>query len=132
MASELPTILLIESDPTLAEITAFRLELRGYRVVRAESAQDAFARLEGELPQAILLDTQVAGADGFEIANQLSNNERTSRIPLMVLSSKADLKDVERAYAAGAKDYLVTPYSPAVLESKLERLVHHGDTEARR
>ena len=55
--------------------------------------------------------------------NRLSNDVRTGQIPVLFVSSHADLDDVQKAYNAGANDYLVTPYDPAVLESKIERLV---------
>jgi len=55
--------------------------------------------------------------------NRLSNDVRTSDIPVMVLSANADLDDVQKAYNAGADEYLVTPYDPFMLESKIRRLV---------
>jgi CheY-like chemotaxis protein len=60
--------------------------------------------------------------DGVEFINRLSNDTRTSEIPIMFLSTKSDLEDVQKAYNAGADEYLVIPYDPMVLQSKLERL----------
>jgi CheY-like chemotaxis protein len=120
---ESSVILLIEDDATLAEITAFRLELLRYRVKTAHTADEALAWLEQELPDVILLDTALAGADGLELVNQLSNAPRTSQIPIMVFSTDADLDKVQRAYTSGAKDFLLVPYDPLVLENKLEKLL---------
>ena len=61
--------------------------------------------------------------DGTEFINRLSNDTRTSDIPIMFLSTNGDLEDVQKAYNAGADEYLVIPYDPMVLESKVERLV---------
>ena len=123
MPTDTPRILLIEEEPTLAEITAFRLELLGYQVECAATAQDVMAKLNQNLPNAILLGLSLSGMDGIELANRVSNDERTHNIPIMVLSSDADLTKVQRAFAAGAKEFLVTPYDPSVLEGKLERLL---------
>jgi CheY-like chemotaxis protein len=62
--------------------------------------------------------------DGIEFINRLSNDTRTSEIPIMFLSTNADLEDVQRAYNAGADEYLVIPYDPLVMEAKVERLVN--------
>ena len=123
MAYKAPRVLLIEEDGVLAEVTGFRLELLGFNVETVASADGVFAELDRELPDAIILDPALPGMDGIELTNRLSNDQRTSRIPIMVLSTNADLNEVQRAYAAGAKDYLVIPYDPIMLERKLEALL---------
>ncbi len=123
MRNEIPRILLIGDEPTLAEITAFRLELLGYQVDRADGVDTALSTIADSRPDVIILDVAVSGATGVELANRLSNDQATSRIPILVFSTSADLADVQRAYTAGVKDYLVTPFDPVVLERKLERLL---------
>jgi DNA-binding response OmpR family regulator len=124
MSERTPQILLIEEDPTLLEITAFRLELLGYEVVMQQSAERALEWLRDKLPSLIIVEQVLSGMDGVEFINRLSNDTRTNEIPIMFLSAKADLDDVQRAYNAGADEYLVIPYDPMVLESKVERLVN--------
>jgi len=123
MPQEAAQILLVEEDRTLADITAFRLELLGYMVRCAHSAEEALDALDHELPDVIILDLYLPGMDGLELTNRLSNDHRTCGIPVMAFSSDSDLGKVQRAYAAGVKDYLLTPYDPAVLERKLEKLL---------
>jgi len=124
MSERTPQILLIEEDATLLEITAFRLELLGYEVVMQQSAERALEWMRDKLPSLIIVDQVLPGMDGVEFINRLSNDTRTNEIPMMVLSTKGDLDDVQRAYNAGADEYLVIPYDPMVLESKVERLVN--------
>jgi len=123
MSYEVPRVLLVEEDGVLAEVTGFRLELLGFKVETVVSAEATFALLDRELPDAIILDPTLPGMDGIELTNRLSNDPRTSRIPIMMLSTNADLNEVQRAYAAGAKDYLVIPYDPIMLEQKLTALL---------
>jgi CheY-like chemotaxis protein len=118
-----PRILLVEEDALLLEITAFRLELLGYEVVTQDSAERALDWLDEQLPSLIIVDQQLPGIDGFEFIDRLSNDLRTSDIPVMFVSTNSDLEDVQRAYNAGADEYLVIPYDPIVLESKVERLL---------
>jgi CheY-like chemotaxis protein len=122
MPGQSPQILLIEGDPTLREITAFRLELLGYEVVTLDTAERAIEWLCDKLPTLIIVDHALPGMDGVEFINRLSNDTRTSDIPIMFLSTNGDLEDVQKAYNAGADEYLVIPYDPMVLESKVERL----------
>jgi DNA-binding response OmpR family regulator len=122
MSDQSSTILLIEGDATLLEITAFRLELLGYGVVSFNSAERAIEWLAGQLPTLVIVDYVLPGMDGVEFINRLSNDTRTSNIPIMFLSTNGDLEDVQKAYNAGADEYLVIPYDPLVLEAKVERL----------
>jgi DNA-binding response OmpR family regulator len=117
-----PQILLVEEDPILLEITAFRLELLGYGVVTRQSAESALEWLADHVPTLIIVDHVLNGMDGVEFINRLSNDTRTNEIPIMFLSTKSDLEDVQKAYNAGADEYLVIPYDPMVLEAKVERL----------
>ncbi len=115
-------LLLIEGDPTLLEITAFRLELLGYQVESRDSAERGLEWLKDHLPNVVIVDHVLPGMDGIEFINRLSNDTRTSDIPIMFLSINGDLEDVQKAYNAGADEYLVIPYDPLVLEAKIERL----------
>jgi CheY-like chemotaxis protein len=124
MADRPPVILFVEEDPTLLEITSFRLELLGYEVVKQQSAERALEWLREQLPTLIIVDHILPGMDGIEFINRLSNDTRTSEVPVMFVSTNSDLEDVQRAYNAGADEYLVIPYDPIVLEAKVERLAN--------
>jgi CheY-like chemotaxis protein len=119
-----PVILFVEEDPTLLEITSFRLELLGYEVVKQQSAERALEWLREHLPTLIIVDHVLPGMDGIEFINRLSNDTRTSDVPVVFVSTNSDLEDVQRAYNAGADEYLVIPYDPMVLEAKVERLAN--------
>ena len=123
MLRQSPQILLIEGDPPLLEITAFRLELLGYEVVKAANRPSRRSNgCSDHLPTLMIVDQALPGMDGIEFINRLSNDTRTSDIPIMFLSTNGDLEDVQKAYNAGADEYLVIPYDPIVLEAKVERL----------
>jgi CheY-like chemotaxis protein len=123
MSSERPRVLLVDDDATVAEITAYRLELLGYSVQATNSGEAALQAIEQQKPDAVVLDLKLPGIDGIEVTSRLSNDERTSRIPVIAFSSDADLATVQKAFGAGAKDYVVKPYDPVVLEQKLEKLI---------
>lgn len=122
MAERRIRILLVEDDPTLLELTSFRLELLGYEVLEMESAEDALAWLQKELPDLVIVNQFLPGIEGVELVDRLSNDVRTADVPVMLLSANSDLDDVQKAFNAGADEYLVTPYDPIVLEEKVQRL----------
>jgi CheY-like chemotaxis protein len=122
MSDQKPLILFVEEDPVLLEVTAFRLELLGYQVETHQSGERALEWLRDNMPTLIIVDHMLPGMDGTEFINRLSNDTRTSDIPIMFISTNGDLDDVQKAYNAGADEYLVIPYDPIVLESKVERL----------
>ena len=123
MHNDTPSILLVEEDETLADITAFRLELLGYRVSQARSGEAALQSAHELAPELMIVDLYLPGIDGIELINRLRSDNATAAIPVMVFSIDSDLNIVANAFAAGANDYLMTPYDPAVLQEKIAKLL---------
>ncbi len=123
MPSPSTQILLIEEDPTLLAITAFRLELLGHELVSLQTAHEASQWLEKQLPDLVAVG-HLADTEPIDFLNRLSNEERTSNLPVIYLSACTDLEEVQRAFNAGADEYLITPYDPLMLENKIEGLLH--------
>lgn len=115
-------ILLLEEDATLREITRFRLELLGHEVNAFDSGDAGLTWMIERLPDVIVIGHFLPDMDGVEMIDRLSNDMRTSEVPVMLLSPHAELEDVQKAFNAGADDYLVTPFDPLMLEQKLARL----------
>ena len=123
MPDDFPSVLLVEEDAILAEVAGFRLELLGFRVRTAGSGEEALLAVERELADAMVLDLALPDMDGIELIHRLTSDERTSAVPILALSTSGDLDEVQRAHAAGAKDCLVIPFDPTMLEKKLEELL---------
>lgn len=123
MPTDTPHVLLLEEEPVLADITAFRLELLGYRVTCVHSGESLLQQLIDHTPDLMIIDTYVPDMSSMELINRVTSDSRYGHIPILVFSVEADLEAVQKAFAAGAKDYLVTPYDPAVLEHKVETLL---------
>ena len=111
-------VLVVEDDPGLRQFTHEWLEDAGYETRSAENGAEALGALPWN-PDLILLDLAMPGRDGVDVCREV---RRTSDIPIMFLSTNGDLEDVQKAYNAGADEYLVIPYDPIVLEAKVERL----------
>lgn len=127
-------IVLVEPEQVVAEVTAFRLEMLGYRVTCLTSAEQALRLVAEDLPDLIILDLVLPGMDGMELIERLTTDEATSCLPIMVLSVDADLARVQAVYNIGARDFLVVPFDLEVLEEKVGRLMagSAGQRNARR
>jgi len=120
-------ILLVEAESVLAEVTSFRLDLHGYSVEIVESAEDALRITKEESFDIILMDLTLPGMGGHGLLDQLASNELTSGIPIMVLSTDADLDQVQKVVEKGAVDFLVVPFDPEALMDKVAKLALRAD-----
>ena len=121
-------LIIVEEETTLADVTAFRLELLGFSVQVAGTGEEALGLLKQRKPDLLIIDLKLPGAGGLALIEQLASEKATAAIPILALSFDAELDQVQRAFSAGATDYLVAPYNPAVLEEKVEKLL----TEAKK
>ena len=115
-------ILLIEEEPILRDIAEFRLELLGHLVTSVDSADAALERLAEETPDLAAVGN-VADMDPIDLVNRLSEDPRTRELPILYLSAVSDLDEVQRAFNAGADEYLLIPYDPMMLETKVGELL---------
>tara|TARA_R110002072_G_scaffold155657_2_gene306103 strand:+ start:166763 stop:167242 length:480 start_codon:yes stop_codon:yes gene_type:complete len=123
MAESRHRLLLVESDPLLAEVTSYRLQLLGYQVVVAETTAELWTGVDKHRPHAVLLNLDIAELHPMELLEQLASDTATAELPIIALSKNSDLDQVERVWKNGVSDYLVTPYDPVILERKIARLL---------
>ena len=116
-------LLIVEEEATLAEVTAFRLELLGFSVQVARNAEEAWTLLKQRKPDLVIIDLKLPAVGGVALIEQLASENEIALIPILALSFDAELDQVQRAFSAGAADYLVAPYNPTVLEEKVEQLL---------
>lgn len=101
------TLLLVDDDRLVLSMLSMGLSRAGYRVITAESAEDAEALLvSGERPDLAILDVRMPGASGLALAERLRSLEH---IPFMLLTAYSDRETVDRATSCGALGYLVKP-----------------------
>ena len=114
-------ILVVDDDERVREMIEFRLSLFGYEVTQAANGQEGLIAVRQEEPDLILLDVMMPELDGFQVCRRLKQDESTKGIPVVMLTAKAEAKDVTRAFESGADDYVVKPYDPAVLQAKVKK-----------
>ncbi len=131
MSNAIREVLLVEPEPVVSEVTAFRLELLGYRVICVDSAEAALTKISESAPDLIIMDLVLPTMDGMAFIERLMSDKETTDLRIMVLSIDADLSKVQAAYNAGARDFIVVPFHPEVLEDKVSKLLASTPVQTR-
>lgn len=118
-----PKILICDDDPLLLELIEFRLEAKGYAVIRAVDGAEALAKVASESPDLVVLDAMMPKVDGFEVLAQIRADPAKAGIPIVMLTARKRESDIVSALERGADDYLVKPFIPEELFARIARLV---------
>lgn len=121
-------LLLVQNEPVLADLTQFRLELLGYQIEMARSGAEATAAISQNAYHLAIVDTALPDLDGIEWIAQTRSAMTADQLPIIVFSLDPSLETVERAFHAGATDYLITPFDPNVMEEKIEAILVNQQT----
>jgi diguanylate cyclase (GGDEF)-like protein len=116
------TILILEDDKVISSILSTRYINKGYKVFTAEEVEEAQGVIEKEEIDLVITDYIVPGITGVELIKALKSIKNALKV--IILSSQKNERTVESALKAGADDYLVKPFSPIELDSRLSRLIN--------
>jgi DNA-binding response OmpR family regulator len=121
-------IAIVEQDELLCDLVSFRLELLGHDVLLWNSAAEMLEKINDAKVDLLIVDTHQADMQGWEAIQKVRHFHAAEELPILAISIDTDLSLVEQAYKAGANDYLITPFDPATLQSKTDRLLmlKHG------
>jgi len=114
-------VLLIDHDPGTVRILRYFLEKENYEVFACSSGPDGLKKATQERPDIVILDIMLPAMDGHQVLNRLKKDDRTSRIPVFVLSVLAQEADVLKAIEGGAADYFIKPFSPQIIIAKIRQ-----------
>jgi two-component system phosphate regulon response regulator PhoB len=123
------TVLVIEDEKDLADLITFNLENEGYRVVSATDGTAGLESARNTLPDLILLDLMLPGINGIEICKILRRNEKTSKIPVIMLTAKSEEIDRVVGFEVGADDYVVKPFSNRELMLRVKAVLRRGELD---
>jgi two-component system phosphate regulon response regulator PhoB len=116
-------ILIIEDEPSIAELIAINLTHAGFECQRVLQTEEALLLMADELPDLIVLDWMLPGKSGVQFAKELRRDQRTSSIPILMLTAKGEESDKVTGLDAGADDYVTKPFSPKELVARIKALL---------
>ena len=125
------TVLVVDDEPTIAEVVARYLERAGYRTRVAADGAQAIEAAASRRPDLVVLDLMLPGVDGLEVMRRLRAQDR-ERIAVILLTAKGEESDRVIGLRLGADDYVVKPFSPAELVARVDAVLRRVDTSPAR
>jgi len=116
-------ILAVEDDERIRTAVKMALEDEGWVVEEAETGEDALEAFARQPTDVVLIDIMLPGVDGFEVCRSL---RRTSDVPIVMVTARADTHDVVAGLEAGADDYLTKPFAPKELSARIRALMRRA------
>jgi signal transduction histidine kinase/ligand-binding sensor domain-containing protein/DNA-binding response OmpR family regulator len=117
-----PRLLLVEDNPDVVRYIV-RLLMNDYKILRADSGKEGLEMAFRYTPDIVISDVMMPQMDGFELCRRLKTDERTSHIPLILLTAKADQPSKIEGLEHGADAYLVKPFHPEELFVRIKKLI---------
>ncbi len=124
-------ILCIEDEPEMIDLIRLILERKGFEVLGAVGGQEGIESIRREKPDLILLDLMMPDVDGWEVYRQMKADEALQRIPVVVVTAKAQSIDkVLGLHIAKVDDYVTKPFGPSDLLESVERVLQKRQAQA--
>jgi DNA-binding response OmpR family regulator len=125
-------VLVVDDDPVIADLVAFRLTRLGLDVSVETDGQAGLAAARELRPDLVVLDWMMPRMNGLEMCAALraDPDQDLARTPVLLLTAKAQEPDLERGFAAGATDYIVKPFSPRELATRVTAALPPGSVSA--
>jgi class 3 adenylate cyclase len=121
--NEPPRILVVDDNPTNRDILDARLQAHGYAVLQAADGEQALRMAAEQAPDVVLLDVMMPKLDGFEVCRRLKRDAGTGFMPVILVTARAESKDVVAGLDAGADEYLAKPVDQAALLARIRSML---------
>jgi len=123
------TILIVDDESAIRDMLCLALEAADFNVLQAENAQQAHVLIVDRSPDLVLLDWMMPGTTGLELLRRLKRDEVTEKVPVIMLTAKAEENSKISGLDAGADDYIAKPFSPRELISRVKAVLRRMGRE---
>jgi two-component system alkaline phosphatase synthesis response regulator PhoP len=120
-------VLVIDDEAPIRLLCRVNLEAEGMEVIEAADGPSGVDKARDESPDVILLDVMMPGLDGWKVAEQLLQDDRTLGIPIIFLTARAEFRDRARGLDIGGVDYVTKPFNPLELAPLVQGLLDRID-----
>lgn len=119
-------IVVADDDADIRDLVVFKLQQSGHEVVAVGDGLAAVAACQAETPDLVVLDVMMPGMSGIETCRTLRLDPAMARIPVILLTARAQEADIEQGFNAGADDYVVKPFSPRELAARVTAVLQRS------
>lgn len=119
-------ILVCDDERHIVRLIQVNLEKQGWNVVTAYDGKEGLEKVASEKPDLLVLDVMMPYMDGFEVLKSIRKDPGTEKLPVIMLTAKAQDKDVFEGYHYGADMYLTKPFNPRELVTFVKRIAQGG------
>ncbi|MFQ5873534.1 MAG: response regulator transcription factor [Dehalococcoidia bacterium] len=116
-------ILVVDDEPRYLRLVQFNLEAGGYRIDCAATGEEALVAIGKQVPDLVILDIMLPGADGFEVCSQI---REVSTVPIIMLTARGAEEDRVKGLRLGADDYVPKPFSAQELLARVEAVLRRA------
>ena len=117
------TVLVVDDDVDIARFIEINLRLEGFDVQLAHDGEQALDLIRAGVPDLVLLDVMMPGMSGLDVCRSLRRSSQLSGVPVIMLTARAQESDIAQGFEAGADDYVVKPFSPRELSSRVQAVL---------
>jgi len=121
-----PSILLVEDEAPLVTMLSYNLEKAGFEVRAALDGDEALLMVAERLPDLVVLDWMIPKVSGLEVCRRLRRGKETARLPVIMLTARAEEEDRLRGLDTGADDYVTKPFSPKELIARIRAVLRRS------
>jgi two-component system phosphate regulon response regulator PhoB len=121
-----PRVLVVDDEPDIVRVLDFALKQAGFEVESAADGSTALQRVRERPPEAVLLDLMLPDLPGTEVCRQLKSSNKTSQIPVIMLTARGDEVDRVVGFELGADDYIVKPFSVREVVLRVRAVLRRG------
>lgn len=123
-------ILVVEDEPDIRKLVHYNLTQDHYKVIEAESGDQALKLIQRDKPNLVILDLMMPGMSGLEVCRTLRGQDETAKLPILMLTAKAGEADRVLGLELGADDYLAKPFSPRELVARVRAILRRTNGAA--
>ena len=117
------TIVVVDDDADILGLLEYKLTAAGHQVTAEADGEAGLAAIHEVKPDLVVLDWMMPRMTGIEVCLELRKDPDLANVPVLFLTAKAQESDVQRGFAAGGNDYVVKPFSPRELATRIDALL---------
>lgn len=123
-------ILIVEDDEDIQQLVSFNLLKAGFHVTCADDGEEGLMQLANNDFDCLILDLMLPGMSGYEVCRTIRENDKKSKLPIIMLTAKGEENDIVTGLESGGDDYITKPFSPKVLVARIKSVLRREGADS--